>query len=66
MTDPTAPKYLWEFTDPNLGNTFSNATVSKLPNGEWAVLFSSGYNNTVSGGDGIGRVYALNPQTGAA
>ncbi len=65
VTDPTTPKYLWEFTDANLGNTFSNATVSKLPNGEWAVLFSSGYNNTVSGGDGIGRVYALNPQTGA-
>jgi type IV pilus assembly protein PilY1 len=65
VTDPTDPKYLWEFTDPNLGNTFSNTTVSKLPNGEWVVLFTSGYNNTVSGGDGIGRLFALNPKTGA-
>ncbi|OHC61428.1 MAG: hypothetical protein A2040_12500 [Rhodocyclales bacterium GWA2_65_19] len=65
VTDPLSPKYLWEFSTPNLGYTFSNSTVSKLPNGQWSVLFSSGYNNTASGGDGGGYLYALNPQTGA-
>ncbi|MCM2306028.1 MAG: PilC/PilY family type IV pilus protein [Sulfuritalea sp.] len=66
VTDPTSPKYLWEFSDANLGNTFSNAAVSKLHSGEWAVMFSSGYNNTANGGDGIGHLFALNPETGAA
>ncbi|MBK7687328.1 MAG: hypothetical protein IPJ25_16175 [Rhodocyclaceae bacterium] len=65
VTDPTDPKYLWEFSHPNLGYTFSNTTVSKLPNGEWSVFFTSGYNNTGGGGDGGGYLFALNPQTGA-
>ncbi|HNE17920.1 MAG TPA: PilC/PilY family type IV pilus protein, partial [Rhodocyclaceae bacterium] len=43
ITDPLNPAYLWEFTHTSLGYTFSNPTVTKLPNGEWAVLFSSGY-----------------------
>ena len=61
ITDPVNPKYLWEFTDANLGYTFGNVSINKLPNGEWAVLFSSGYNNA----DGLGYLYALNPKTGA-
>lgn len=64
VTDPTAPKYLWEFSTANLGYTFSNASISKLPNGEWAVMFTSGYNNTANGGDGVGYLYALDPVTG--
>jgi type IV pilus assembly protein PilY1 len=62
VTDPTNPKFLWEYSHSNLGYTFSNIAVSKLPNGEWAVFFTSGYNNT--GGTGMGYLYALNPQTG--
>lgn len=65
VTDPINPKYLWEFTDTNLGYSFSNPTVTKLPTGDWAVLFTSGYNNNTGGGDGVGRLYALNPKTGA-
>ncbi len=61
VTDPLNPKYLWEFTHSNLGYTYGNITINKLPNGEWAVLFSSGYNNA----DGKGYLYAVNPQTGA-
>jgi type IV pilus assembly protein PilY1 len=63
ITDPENPTYLWEFSTANLGYTFSNSTVSKLYSGEWAVLFTSGYNNT--GGDGQGHLFALNPATGA-
>ncbi|MBK8120605.1 MAG: hypothetical protein IPK39_16575 [Sulfuritalea sp.] len=65
VTDPLNPTFLWEFTDTNLGYTFSNPAVSKLPNGEWAVFFASGYNNNVGGGDGVGRLYAIDPKTGA-
>jgi type IV pilus assembly protein PilY1 len=61
ITDPLNPKYLWEFTHPNLGSTYGNISINKLPSGEWAVLFSSGYNNA----DGKGYLYAVNPQTGA-
>ncbi|HEY6897195.1 MAG TPA: PilC/PilY family type IV pilus protein [Rhodocyclaceae bacterium] len=66
VTDPVNPKYLWEISPStsgfsNLGYTFSNPTVAKLPNGEWAVFFASGYNNA----DNQGHLYAVNPQTGA-
>lgn len=62
VTDPDNPRYLWEFADARLGKAISLAPVSKLPNGEWAVFFSSGYNNTA---DGAGYLFALDPQTGA-
>ena len=65
ITDPTNPKYLWEFTHANLGKTYSNVAITKLHTGEWTVMFSSGYNNTANGGDGGGHLFAVNPQTGA-
>ena len=66
ITDPTSPKYLWEVNASttgfaNLGLTYGNPLISKLPNGEWTVFFTSGYNNA----DGVGYLYGLNPQTGA-
>lgn len=64
ITDPASPKGLWEFSDPNLGATYGNPVVTKLKDGTWVVLVSSGYNN-VSPGDGIGRLFVLNATTGA-
>ena len=64
VTDPAAPKALWEFTDTNLGYTYGNPEITKLVDGTWVVLVASGYNN-VSPGDGIGRLYVLNAATGA-
>ena len=62
VTDPTVPpKLLWEFTDTNLGYSFGNPRISKLKNGTWVVLLTSGYNNA----DGLGRLYVLNANTGA-
>lgn len=61
ITDPLNPKYLWQFTHAGLGNTFGNISINKLPNGQWAAFFSSGYNNA----DGIGRLYAVDVKTGA-
>jgi type IV pilus assembly protein PilY1 len=71
VTDPTNPQALWEFTDPNMGYSFGNPQITKLANGTWVVLLTSGYNNVPapngpqSTGDGVGRLYVLNAYTGA-
>jgi len=64
VTDPTAPKALWEFTDNNLGLTYGKPEIGKLKDGTWVVMFGSGYNN-VSPGDGVGRLFIVNAATGA-
>lgn len=64
VTDPASPSVLWEFTDSNLGYTFGNPVITKLNDGTWVVLISSGYNN-VSPGDGKGHLYVLNAGTGS-
>lgn len=63
ITDPAAPKALWEFTDSNLGLTMGKPEIGKLRDGTWAVFFGSGYNN-VSPGDGHGRLYVVNAADG--
>lgn len=59
-TNSNFGKPLWEFTDAavaysvadgrsfgaNLGHQFGQASVAKLANGEWGVLFGNGYNST--------------------
>ena len=64
VTDPTNPKALWEFTTANMGYTFGRPEITKLKDGTWVVLLTSGYNN-VSPGDGQGYLYVLNAATGA-
>lgn len=63
ITDPTSPKGLWEYTDVDLGYTFSDPVIAKNRAGTWIVAFASGYNNTT--GDGNGHLYILNAVTGA-
>lgn len=71
VTDPTAPKGLWEFSDANLGYSFGNPVVTKRKDGKWVVIVSSGYNNVPgndcgsTGGDGNGHVFVLDAATGA-
>lgn len=62
ITDPSVPpKLLWEFTDANLGDSYGNPRITKLEDGTWVVLLSSGYNNA----DGVSRLFVLNANTGA-
>ena len=61
VTDPVTPKLLWEYTSANLGYTYGNPRITKLKDGTWVVLLSSGYNNA----DGVGRLAVLNANTGA-
>lgn len=64
ITDPATPKALWEFTDANMGYTYGNPNITKLKDGTWVVLVTSGYNN-VTTGDGQGHLYVINAATGA-
>jgi type IV pilus assembly protein PilY1 len=61
ITNPTSPVLLWEFNDSTLGYTYGNPRITKLQNGTWVVILSSGDNNS----DGVGRIYVLNAATGA-
>jgi Tfp pilus tip-associated adhesin PilY1 len=60
ITDPENPKGLWEFTNTKLGMTYGNPVITKLANGTWVVIVTSGYNNT----DGEGHLFILDAQTG--
>lgn len=68
ITDPASPKALWEFTDTNLGYSYGNPQIAKLSDGSWVVMVTSGYNNVANsdgaGGDGVGRLYILDANTG--
>ena len=60
-------KLLWEFTDPDLGFGNGEPEIARLHNGEWAVIFGNGYNNTQadeSVGSGSASVFIVNIETG--
>ncbi len=40
---------LWEFTNADLGYTFSRPSIVLMNNGEWAAIFGNGYNDAGSG-----------------
>jgi type IV pilus assembly protein PilY1 len=71
ITDPTAPKAIWEFTDSQMGKSFGNPIITKLPSGStsssgtdisgrWVAILTSGYNNST----GIGILYIVDAYTG--
>jgi type IV pilus assembly protein PilY1 len=80
ITNPTNPTALWEFThspsictgageysDCHLGYSFGNPIITKLTDGRWVVIVTSGYNNVNSPplpGDGEGYLYVLEAATG--
>jgi type IV pilus assembly protein PilY1 len=75
-----ASKVLWEFPNSisssstrnavtlNMGYSFGKPVVVKTTAEGWVTLVTSGYNNGTndgdSGGDGLGHLYVINPQTG--
>jgi type IV pilus assembly protein PilY1 len=78
ITDPDTPQLLWEYTaqnNANLGYTFGSPIITKLADGTWVALLTSGYNNgdfdnngttaNSPAGDGEGYLYVLNAKTGA-
>ena len=75
VTDPANPKALWEIcadaalcaiTDTDLGLSYGQPVIGKLPSGKWVVFVTSGYNNIGGpGGTGGGFLYVLDIQSGA-
>lgn len=84
VTEPDSPSLLWEFTadslgsSVNLGYSFGNPLITKMQDGRWVVLLTSGYNNGTYAqrlndgtfvnnspmGDGGGYVYVLEASSG--
>jgi type IV pilus assembly protein PilY1 len=83
VTTPASPKVMWEFkwsdtcydpadatpqySDCHIGLTFGAPLITKLVNGTWIALVSSGMNNVNSPektGDGQGYLYVLDAITG--
>ena len=84
VTDPATPKGMWEFDlttacfdasaagtqsgDCGLGYTFGKPVITKLADGTWVVLVTSGYNNINTGNGepdvGAGYLYVINASTG--
>lgn len=63
-----AKKVRWEFTDADLGRTFSRPTTARIKTGsgssattQFVAIFGSGYNNA----DGKPYLYVVNAETGA-
>ncbi|SNT29833.1 type IV pilus assembly protein PilY1 [Noviherbaspirillum humi] len=71
VTDPDAPKALWEFTNKELGYSFGKPEITKLAgSGTWVVLFAFGYNNVDSNGsssqgDGKGHLFVVKAMDGS-
>jgi type IV pilus assembly protein PilY1 len=85
VTTPENPVLLWEFytqtsgTNSTLGYTFGNPLVTKMQDGRWVVLLTSGYNNGLNAskksdgtfvvnnptGNGGGYLYVLDVNTGS-
>lgn len=66
-TAATAPRYTSSAgvtEDCDLGYSYGNPVIGKL-GGTWVVLVSSGYNNHLNGGTGVGYLYVLNADSGA-
>ncbi|MFA7349486.1 MAG: PilC/PilY family type IV pilus protein [Methylotenera sp.] len=66
ITDPLAPKLLWEFdssTEANLGYSYGKPLITKRADGKWVVAVTSGYNNT-SPGNGTGHLFVLDAADG--
>ncbi|TLD44587.1 MAG: Type IV pilus biogenesis factor PilY1 [Accumulibacter sp.] len=63
ITNPAAPKALWEFSHNDLGYSYGNPVITKLKDGTWVVIVTSGYNN-ISPGDGGGHLFILRASDG--
>jgi type IV pilus assembly protein PilY1 len=72
ITEPATPRVLWTFStdnNANVGYSYGTPFITKLSNGQWVAVLTSGYNNVpekgkFNGGDGRGHVFVVNLATG--
>lgn len=65
VTDPenmSEDEFLWEFSHPDLGRTLQQPAIVPMPNGEFAVVVSSGLSDNAQTGGG--KVWLLEAATG--
>ena len=65
ITDPenvTENQFLWEFSHPDMGRTLQQPSIVPMPNGQFAVIVSSGFSDSAA--DGGGKIWVLNAATG--
>ena len=60
-TTPSASMVKWEFTNVDMGYSFSKPQIGRLPDGSWAAIFGNGYNSTIENA----YLYIVNIHTGA-
>lgn len=63
VTDPenfVASNVLWEYTDSDMGLSYSQPQIALLNNGQWAAIFGNGYNSATE----HPYLYIVNLQTG--
>ena len=64
VTDPasmSSSDVLWEFAHPSMGYTIGQPAVAPLPNGQFGVIVTSGYDTGVADG----MIWILNPANGS-
>jgi type IV pilus assembly protein PilY1 len=62
-TADVASKVLWEFSPANMGYSYGTPLIVKTAAG-WRVVVASGYDNgSGTGGDGVGRIWVINPSS---
>lgn len=65
ITNPenvTENQFLWEFSHPDMGRTLQQPSIVPMPNGQFAVIVSSGFSDSAA--DGGGKIWVLNAATG--
>lgn len=73
VTNPSNPVPLWNFSandNANVGYSYGVPFITKLGDGTWVAVVTSGYNNVPEGGkytgaDGLGYVFVLNLSNGS-
>jgi type IV pilus assembly protein PilY1 len=67
ITDPSAPKLLWEFTSDghnNMGYSIPKPIITRLNSGQWAAVFANGY-NSANNNNGRAVLFLKDIETGA-
>lgn len=64
VTNPVAfteAQVMWEYTEADMGKTYSQPQIARLNNGQWAAIFGNGYNSI----NEHPYLYIVNLETGA-
>lgn len=61
VANPSASMVMWEFTEADLGLTYSKPQIARLNNGQWVAIFGNGYNSV----NERAYLYVVNLQSGA-